>query len=84
MGLIGLEGLLAVKDGDQRQIVAALAAQEVRAGLQIDHALDFALHAVEILHQLGNLALELILDLEHYDVPNHVSFSLRSMVLMYI
>ena len=40
------------------------------AGLQVEHALDFALHAVEILHQLGNFILVFILDFEQYDVTD--------------
>ena len=52
--------------------------QHVLTGLQIQHAFDFSLHAIEIPDELGDFFLVFILDFEQYDVADHGGPPLKS------
>ena len=71
MGLVGIEGGAVGEQGHEAQIVAALAAEEIRAGLEGDEALHLAEHGMEASDELRDVLFVFGLDPKEYDVADH-------------
>ena len=72
MCLIGVKGFAAVKHGYESQVIGALAVQDIRACLKIEHSLDFSLHPFEVFDELRNFVFKFIFDFKKNYMAYHI------------